>query len=306
MQRRRFLQSSLTGLLASQALPFSLSLHAAEGPINTRPIPSSGEALPIVGMGTSRTFDADSSEDSLSNLTAVMQAFFDGGGRLLDSSPMYGQAESRVGDVLSRIPDHPKPFAATKVWTEGRDAGISQMEESARRMGVDKFDLMQIHNLVDWRTHLKTLRDWKEQGKVRYIGITTSHQRYHEEVEAIMKHEPIDFVQFSYNIDNRAAEKRLLPLAGDKGIATLINRPYQRGALFRRVRDKELPPVAKDLGCDSWGQFFLKFIAGHPAVTCLIPASSRPHHMADNVGANFGPLPDERQRAQMLADFEAA
>jgi diketogulonate reductase-like aldo/keto reductase len=179
------------------------------------------------------------------------------------------------------------------------------MQESSERMGVPVFDLMQIHNLRDWKLHLATLRRWKEEGKIRYLGITTSHQRFHEELEQIMRREQLDFVQFSYNIDNRLAEERLLPIAADRGIATLINRPFQRGALFRRSRAKPLPDLANELGCESWGQFFLKFIIGHPAVTCLIPATSSTRHMEDNMGANFGPVPDDAQRQEMLKLYQS-
>ena len=270
-----------------------------------RPIPSSGELLPVMGMGTSRTFDSPADSQTLAELSAVMQAFFDGGGSVIDSSPMYGNAESRVGDVLRAMPGHPGVFAATKVWTEGREQGIAQMEQSARRMNVEVFDLIAVHNLMDWKTHLDTLKRWKDAGKVRYIGITTSHGRDHAELLEIMRSEPLDFVQFSYNIDNRAAEEQLLPLAADRGIATMINRPYQRGALFTRSRDADLPAVAADLDCTSWAQFYLKFILGHPAVTCIIPATAKVHHMEDNMQANFGRVPDAGQRAEMLRVFES-
>ncbi len=301
MNRRDFLLAS-AGLATLPLLP---SNARARAPLNRRPIPRSGEMLPIIGMGTSRTFDTSASEDNLMRLTEVMRVFLEGGGRLLDSSPMYGEAESRVGDVLSRLQGAAMPFAATKVWTEGEQAGIAQMDVSVRHMGVERFDLMQIHNLVDWRTHLATLQRWRDEGRIRYLGITTSHRRNHEEFERIMQTQQLDFVQFSYNIDNRQAEERLLPLAADRGIATLINRPYQRGALFSKVRNRELPEVAHDLKCTSWGQFFLKFIAGHPAVTCVIPASSKPGHMLDNIKANTGPLPDADQRIEMLEVFRA-
>lgn len=270
-----------------------------------RPIPSSAEAIPVIGMGTSRTFDTEAEPETLARLARVMDVFLEGGGRVLDSSPMYGKAESRVGDVLRRRPHVKNVFAATKVWTEGQEEGREQMRTSAQRMSVDRFDLIAVHNLVDWKTQLATLKHWKEEGRVRYIGITTSHGRFHEELLQIMASEPLDFVQFSYNIGNRDAEAQLLPLARDRGIATMINRPYQRGALFKRSAGQPLPAVAKDLGCSSWGQFFLKFIVGHPAVTCLIPATSKVHHMQDNMGANVGPVPDSKQREEMLRVFEA-
>jgi diketogulonate reductase-like aldo/keto reductase len=271
----------------------------------TRAIPGTDKRVPVIGMGTSRTFDTNDDPESLENLAEVMRVFIDGGGTIIDSSPMYGMAEARVGDVLRQMTPRPRLFEATKVWTTGEQAGISQMNESAQRMGVERFDLIAVHNLQDWETHLRTLKAWKEQGKVRYIGITTSHGRHHEDFLRVMRSEPIDFVQFSYNIEDRTAEEALLPLAEERGIATMINRPYQRGALFGRSRDTALPQVARDLECASWGQFYLKFILGHPAVTCIIPATSKPHHMQDNMGANRGPVPDAKQREEMLRAFQA-
>ena len=304
IKRRQLLQIS-AGLLISQAL--GLRAEASASPtlrLIQRAIPSSGELLPVMGMGTSGTFDTEGDPASLATLQEVLQAFFDGGGTVIDSSPMYGNSESRVGDVLRALPQRPKLFAATKVWTTGRQQGIAQMEESARRMNVERFDLIAVHNLQDWQTHLETLKNWKAEGKVRYIGITTSHGRDHEEFLQVMRTQPLDFVQFSYNIADRAAERELLPVAAERGIATMINRPYQRGALFTRSRGKELPALAAELDCSSWGQFYLKYILGHPAVTCIIPATASVHHMVDNMRANFGRLPDARQRAEMLRLFE--
>ena len=301
INRRHFIQGSTGLLFGGQILP---AWPASETLIK-RPIPSSGEMLPVMGMGSSRTFDVAMEESELAQLTRVLNAFFMGGGTLIDSSPMYGAAESVLGAVLDRLPDKPPLFAATKVWTDGRTSGIAQMQESSELMGVPAFDLMQIHNLRDWKIHLQTLREWKLSGKIRYIGITTSHQRYHEELEHIMRTEALDFVQFSYNIENRLAEQRLLPLAADHGIATLINRPFQRGSLFRQTRGTPLPAIARDLGCASWGQFFLKYIIGHPAVTCVIPATSKLKHMTDNMGANVGSSPDASQRQEMLKIFQS-
>jgi aryl-alcohol dehydrogenase-like predicted oxidoreductase len=254
-------------------------------------------------MGTSRTFDAPDDPDSLALLTEVMKAFFANGGTVIDSSPMYGNAETRVGDVMRSLDPRPPMFAATKVWTTCRDEGIAQMEESAERMAVDVFDLIAVHNLQDWQTHMATLKDWKEQGKVRYIGITTSHGRDHDEFLEVMKTEPIDFVQFSYNIVDRVAEQQLLPVAQERGIATMINRPYQRGSLFARTRGRDLPDVAADIDVTSWAQFFLKFILAHPGVTNIIPATSKVRHMEDNMKANFGRVPDADQREEMLRVF---
>ena len=307
MIKRRHLIQLSAAVLAGQSLGLRAEAMRASPeeltPIQ-RAIPSSGELLPVMGMGTSRTFDTEGDAESLAALQAVMQAFFAGGGTVIDSSPMYGNAESRVGDVLRAMPEQPKLFAATKVWTTGRQQGIAQMEESARRMNVERFDLIAVHNLQDWQTHLDTLKTWKAEGKVRYIGITTSHGRDHEEFLKVMRSEPIDFAQFSYNIEDRTAEKELLPAAAEQGIATMINRPYQRGALFSRSRGKELPSLAAELDCTSWGQFYLKFILGHPAVTSIIPATASVNHMTDNMLANYGAVPTEQQRAEMIAIFE--
>lgn len=305
INRRQVLQLSAAAL-ACQSLGLGAqeaTLPVATLPLLQRPIPSTGELLPVMGMGTSRTFDTAADAQSLAKLTEVMQAFFDGQGTIIDSSPMYGNAESRVGDVLRAMAQPPKLFAATKVWTTGREQGIAQMEASARRMNVESFDLIAVHNLQDWKTHLATLKEWKEQGKVRYIGITTSHGRDHDQFLEVMRKEPLDFVQFSYNMDDRVAEQAILPLAQERGMATMINRPYQRGALFGKSRGHELPALAAELDCNSWGQFYLKFILGHPAVTCIIPATARLHHMADNMQANFGRVPDAAQRKEMLRIF---
>jgi len=271
----------------------------------TRAIPSSGERIPVIGMGTSRTFDVGNDPTARSQLQEVLQAFFDNGGALIDSSPMYGNAESVVGDLLKNVRNKDALFAATKVWTYGKQSGIDQMQESMQHMGVGVMDLMQIHNLRDWKIHLPTLRQWKQEGKIRYIGITTSHGRSHSDLMQIMRTEELDFVQFTYNIGNRAVEDSLLPLAADRGIATLVNRPFQRGALFRDVKGKALPEWAKEFDCQSWGQFFLKFTVSHPAVTCAIPATSKAHHMADNMAAGFGRLPDAEMRNRMIRHFDS-
>ena len=300
--RRHFLQASgVASLMVSLAPGFTL---AAESTVIRKTIPSSGERLAVIGLGTSRTFDVDSDNAVASPLMEVMQAFFDNGGQLIDSSPMYGSAEAVTGALVKQAKNKQDIFTATKVWTNGRNEGIEQMERSMQRLGVEQIDLMQIHNLRDWQTHIDTLRDWKAEGKIRYIGITTSHGRDHDELEEIMQQLPLDFVQFSYNILNRSAEQRLLPLAREKGIATLINRPYQRGSLFRKVKGTPLPAWAAEFDCASWGQFFLKFIAAHPAVTCIIPATSKLKHMIDNMAAGYGRLPDEPTRQRMIELME--
>lgn len=301
--RRLFLQTA--GLLSAGFAVLPEVLLGKTAKKITRPIPSSGEHIPVIGMGTSRTFDIGNDPVGRQQLGRVLQTFFNKGGAVIDSSPMYGSAETVVGDLLKSVSNKEALFAATKVWTYGKQNGIEQMQESMRRMGVDVMDLMQIHNLRDWKSHLPTLRQWKEEGKIRYIGITTSHGRSHAELEEIMQAERLDFVQFTYSIANRTIEERLLPLAADRGMATLINRPFQRGELFQRVKGKSLPDWSAEFDCHSWGQFFLKFIVSHPAVTCVIPATSKVHHMQDNMMAGFGRLPTETMRRRMLKAFES-
>jgi diketogulonate reductase-like aldo/keto reductase len=303
MSRRTFV-GSLAGALAAVWIAPS-GLRAAEKNLIRKAIPSTGETLPVIGLGTSRTFDVGTDRAALSELAEVLKAFFDNGGKLIDSSPMYGSAELVIGTLLDRVDHRDRLFAATKVWIDGEQAGIRQMEDSLHKWGIRRFDLMQIHNLRDWRTHLKTLKDWKAEGKIRYIGITTSHSRFHRELEDIMRSEPLDFVQFSYNIENRTAEERLLPLAAEQRMAVLVNRPFQRGELFRKARGKALPAWAAGFDCTTWGQFFLKFIASHPAVTCVIPATAKLRHMQDNMAAGYGRLPDAGMRKKMVEYFES-
>jgi diketogulonate reductase-like aldo/keto reductase len=267
-----------------------------------KPIPVSGEALPVIGMGSSRTFDVDDEQARLA-LLPVLQAFFDEGGALIDTSPMYGHAEEALGDLLPRVKNKQALFSATKVWIEGKQQGMDQMQRSMRRMGVKRFDLMQIHNLLDWQVHLETLRRWKSEDRVRYIGITTSHGRFHDQLALILDSEPLDFVQFSYNIANREVEKRLLPLAHERNIAVLVNRPFARGDLFRAVKGRNLPDWTAEFDCQSWAQFFLKYVVSHPDVTCTIPATSKLKHMVDNMGAGYGRLPDAAMRKRMEAHF---
>ena len=302
ISRRDFL-GRLGGLavLAGVRVPL---LQAEDHPLIKKIIPASGEPLPVIGVGSSRTFDVDLGLGMHEDLVEVLQTFFDMGGALIDSSPMYGNAEAVIGQLLKRVKNRQALFAATKVWTDGKQAGIEQMQRSMQRMGVDAFDLMQIHNLRDWRTHMETLKQWKIEGKIRYIGITTSHGRFHDELEQILKTQPFDFVQLSYNIDNQEAGRRLLPIAEARGIAVLVNRPFQRGSLFGRTRGKTLPAWAEEIGVHSWAQYFLKFIVSHPAVTCVIPATSRVKHMRDNMAAGYGVLPDEKMRQDMLQYYQ--
>ncbi|HET8538460.1 MAG TPA: aldo/keto reductase [Anaeromyxobacter sp.] len=294
MTRRRFLQ----GLGAATVAPFVLgAATTAPPPLIEKPIPSTGERIPVIGLGTSITFDAAPGA-ARAALAPVLQAFFDGGGTLIDSSPMYGAAEEVVGELLEAT-RHGKVFAATKVWTDGRAAGVEQMERSRRLWRVPRLDLVQIHNLRDWLVHLRTLKEWKSEGRIRYLGITTSHGRMHDELERALRSEPFDFVQLSYNLEDREVERRLLPLAADRGVAVLVNRPLKLGALFGKVKGKPLPPWAGELGIASWAQYFLKFAVSHPAVTCAIPATSKVGHMVDDMAAARGRLPDAAERERM-------
>ena len=279
----------------------------------TRPIPRTGEAIPAVGLGTWQTFDTGDAPAERAPLAEVLEAFLGGGGRVIDSSPMYGRAEGVVGDLLAARPGgstaspHPLrlPFLATKVWTRGRAEGEAQMRRSMQLMRAPRMDLMQVHNLVDWRTHLETLRAWKKEGLVRYIGVTHYQLGAFGDLERIATKEAIDFVQLPYSIATRDAEARLLPAAAASGVAVLVMRPFEEGALFTRVRGKTLPPWASDFDCASWAQFFLKFILGHPAVTCPIPATASAKHLADNLAAGRGRLPDAATRKKMIEFFGA-
>lgn len=303
MNRRQLLKALVALGISGPLLPGLV--QAAGDKVITKPIPSSGEALPVIGVGSARTFDALGDEALMQRLQQVMQAFFDHHGALVDSSPMYGSAEAVIGRLLSGATNTDQLFSATKVWIDGRQAGIDQMENSRALWGIKRFDLMQIHNLVDWKTHLKTINAMKAEGKLRYTGITTSHGRDHDELEDILKNHKFDFVQFSYNIDNRTVEDRLLPIAQDRGIAVIINRAYQKGALFRRIKGKPLPEWAKEVGINSWGQYFLKFVVSHPAVSCAIPATTKVKHMVDNMGAQTGKLPDNNMRKEMIRYYES-
>jgi len=264
-----------------------------------RKIPKSGEAIPAIGLGTSRTFDVGPAPGERQAQREVLKLFAAQGGRLVDTSPMYGESETVVGDLAAELGLTTKLFLATKVWTSGREDGIRQMEESFRLLKTQRMDLMQIHNLLDWKIHLKTLRDWKAQGKIRYLGITHYTESAYDDLARVMASEDIDFVQLNYNIVARAAEQRLLPLAQERKIAVLVNRPFQKAGLFDKVRSKELPAWAKDIDCTSWAQFFLKFILGHPAVTCAIPATRKPKHLLDNMQAGLGRMPDAATREKM-------
>lgn len=265
--------------------------------MQTKAIPSSGERLPVIGMGTWQTFDVRSSKP----LEEILSRFVALGGKVVDSSPMYGRAERVLGDLTASLGLREKLFIATKVWTSGQTAGLRQMTESMRLLRSKTIDLMQVHNLVDVATHLKTLRQWKEQGRIRYIGITHYHAGAHDEVERIVRREPLDFLQINYSLLEREADRRLLPLARERGLAVIANRPFAEGALFRRVRGRTLPDWAREIDCASWAQIFLKWIVSHPAITCAIPATSKLSHLEDNMQAGYGRMPDEQMRRRIAA-----
>jgi aryl-alcohol dehydrogenase-like predicted oxidoreductase len=265
-----------------------------------RPIPSSGEKLPVIGLGTWRTFDVDLTSDNRRQLGDVLSLFMTLGGRVIDTSPMYGRAEDVIGDLTTALGIRDKLFLATKVWTRGKENGIRSMERSMVRLRTKQLDLMQVHNLVDVQTHLATLRQWKEQGRIRYIGITHYEAGAFAEMEKIMRSEKLDFVQINYSIMEREAEERILPLAQERGIAMIVNRPFGGGDLFNRVRSKSLPEWSAEFDCRSWAQFLLKWIIANPAVTCAIPATDKARHLEDNMQAGIGRLPDPSMRQRMV------
>jgi diketogulonate reductase-like aldo/keto reductase len=314
LSRRQVLQ----GLASACALWSTASSRAAapspgaggakRGDMLKRAIPASPahEAVPVIGMGTWNTFDVGGSARDREPLVEVLQAFYAAGASVIDSSPMYGTAEAVTGELVRQVRGQDRTFYATKVWTQGREKGIAQINESLRRLQTQRLDLLQIHNLVDWRTHLATLRKLKGDGVVRYMGVTHYTIDAHEEIQRVLTEDSFDFAQFNYSIATRAAEQRLLPFCQERGIAVLINRPFEEGALFTRVRGRKLPGYATELGCTSWAQVFLKFIVSHPAVTAVIPATSRVSHMQDNLQAAFGPIPDKALRERMAKDFDKA
>ena len=300
----RLIGATTVGLM----LPISASRTQAASESSsmlTRAIPSSGEKLPVIGLGTWRVFDVGSSESERAPLEEVLRSFVKLGGSVIDSSPMYGRAEQVIGDLTSKLGLRNKLFLATKVWTRGKQAGIESIERSMTRFQSKKLDLIQVHNLVDVSTHLATMRDWKAQGRIRYLGITHYESGAFAEVEKILGNEQLDFVQINYSIMEREAEQRILPLAQERGVAVIINRPLGGGDLFSRVRAKQLPDWAAEFDCRSWAQFFLKWIIAHPAVTCAIPATNNPRHLEDNLGAGQGRLPNAKARQKMV-DFVAA
>jgi diketogulonate reductase-like aldo/keto reductase len=271
---------------------------SADTPL-TRPIPSSGERIPVIGMGTWRVFDVGHGETSQAPLDRCVAAFESLGGCVIDTSPMYGWAEEVTGEILTSLGLRDRMFVATKVWTQGRDRGIAQMRDSMRKLRVDRIDLMQVHNLVDTSTHLDTLRRWKADGLVRYIGVTHYSDRAHRDVARVLRQESLDFVQINYSAAERAAEQSILPLAAERGVAVIANRPLAAGAALGPLRERPVPEWASELGCSTWSQLLLKFVVSHPSVTCAIPATANPNHLLENMHAAFGPMPDPLLRERI-------
>lgn len=303
MRRRAFLSAiagACTGILPGADLAVASTPTRA-----AKPIPASGERLPVIGMGTWITFNVGTDPQALQVRTDILRAFFAAGGGMIDSSPMYGSSEAVVGTALERLQRPARLFAASKVWTASGANGPAEIAESRRLWGVDRFDLLQVHNLLAWRDHLETLKAMKLEGRLRYLGVTTSHGRRHGELEEVMTTGAIDFVQLTYNIADRAAEARLLPLAMERGIAVIANRPLRRGELVAHSQRHRLPGWAAEIGCTGWPQVLLKFIVSHPAVSCAIPATSQVAHMQENMAAGVGPMPDAALRRRMAADFAA-
>jgi len=298
MNRRQFIRLAGAGLALAVIPP----LPAAPNPAGLRkPIPSSGERIPAIGMGTWITFNVGDDPVARAQRVEVLRSFFAHGGGMIDSSPMYGSAEAALGDLLAQLGETPGLFAATKVWTSSGDDGPAEIEASRRLWGVERFDLLQVHNLLAWERHLETLFDMKARGRLRYVGITTSHGRRHAELLRVMRDWPIDFVQATYNIVDREVEREILPLAAERGIAFIANRPYQRGSLINFVQRHPLPDWAAEIDCPHWAAFLLKFIVSHPAVTCAIPATSRVDHMIENMSAIQGRQPDATMRQRMVS-----
>lgn len=301
-RNRRQLLRLMAAAAAGSLIGPSIARNAGtvkEKNMHSKPIPSSGEQLPVIGLGTWQTFDVGASETERAPLAEVLAGFAELGGRLVDSSPMYGRSESVVGDLAARLGLHDQLFFATKVWTSGEQDGIEQMRDSMRKLRVERLDLMQVHNLVDVDTHLDTLEAWKREGRVRYIGVTHYTASAHDDVARLLARRTVDFVQINYSVGERDAEKRLLPLAQERGIAVIANRPFTGGNLFRRVREQPLPAWAAEIDCTSWAQLLLKFVVSHPAVTCAIPATSKIKHLRDNMQAGYGRIPDAELRARI-------
>jgi diketogulonate reductase-like aldo/keto reductase len=303
-----FTRAEVLRLAGAGAASLLASLARAEGSgekpvMQTRVIPSSGEKLPVIGVGTWQTFDVGGDGGARKQLTQVLATLFEAGGSVIDSSPMYGTSEDVAGSLVADMGARPKAFLATKVWTRGREAGVQQINRSMQLLRTEKLDLLQVHNLLDWRIHVATLRDLRSKGRIRYLGVTHYTSSAYRELEAVMREQELDFIQVNYSADDRAAEQRILPLAAERRMAVLINLPFGGGGLLRRLRSKPLPAWADEIGCKSWAQMLLKFVIGHPAVTCVIPGTANPDHMRDNAAAGAGPFLDQAARRRIAAEL---
>jgi diketogulonate reductase-like aldo/keto reductase len=303
ISRRELVRRLLAGSAATALWPHVAGAQA-RGPILTRRISSTGEALPVVGLGSWITFNVGDDAVARDTCANVMRAFFEAGGRLIDSSPMYGSSQDVIGYGLAKLRSLSTLFSAEKVWTGSDRGGARQLDESRRKWGVRRFDLVQVHNLVNWEHHLPMLFEMKRAQQIRYVGITTSEGRRHAQIEQLLRTQRLDFVQITYNVLDREVEQRILPIARERGIAVIVNRPFREGALIREVERHPLPAWARDIDCANWAQFLLKFIVSHPAVTCAIPATSNVAHVRENMGAAYGRLPDDATRRRMIAYVE--
>ncbi len=302
--KRKHLKLAASALCASQ-LPSVFASSLSSPSSATKTIPSSGQPIPIIGMGTWQTFNVGNNQALRKQRLEVLRAFFKHGGGMIDSSPMYGSSEAVIGYCLEQLGFPASNFSATKVWSSSQGDGVDQINDSHRLWGLNRFDLFQVHNLVGWEKHLPYLQQMKAEGKLKYVGITTSHGRRHRDLETLMESEVFDFVQLTYNIVDREVENSLLPLAKERGIAVIVNRPFRGGALFNGVQRAQLPGWAGEIGCDNWAQFFLKFTVSHQAVTCAIPATTQVSHMEENMAARLGPMPDSKTRQKMIAYMQS-
>jgi diketogulonate reductase-like aldo/keto reductase len=298
--RRQMLKNLSAAMIALNLPERGLPMTDVREKMRTRLIPSTREPLPVVGCGTYRTFDVGATPEERAPLLEVFKVLFAAGGSVIDSSPMYGSAESVVGELLAQAQNRSRAFLATKVWTSGQRAGLDQINRSFKLLQDRRIDLIQVHNLLDWKVQLATLRDLKSAGRIRYIGITHYSASAFAEVESVLRSETLDFLQINYAMNDSAAERRILPLAADRGVAVIVNQPFGGGDLLRELRNRTLPSWAQEIDCQSWAQVLLKFVLSHPAVTCAIPGTGRPEHMLDNIGAGFGRMPDAALRARMI------
>jgi diketogulonate reductase-like aldo/keto reductase len=298
--RRQILKNLSAAMIALNLPERVLPMTDVRGKMRTRLIPSTSEELPVIGCGTYRTFDVGAAPEERAPLLAVLKALFAAGGSVIDSSPMYGMAERVVGDLLAQAQDRSRAFLATKVWTSGKQAGLDQINRSFELLRDRRIDLIQVHNLLDWKVQLSTLRSLKSAGRIRYVGITHYSASAFADVESVLRSETLDFLQINYAMNDTAVERRILPLAADRGVAIIVNQPFGGGGLLRELRNRPLPFWAQEIDCQSWAQVLLKFVLSHPAVTCAIPGTERPEHMLDNIGAGFGRMPDTAMRARMI------